>query len=93
MVGPKVNGNPERQAGHVLVAGFGRVGRTVAALLESHRVAYVALDSDADRVASARRAGKAAFIVPLVLMTSVSPASRKSGRSVKLECTTRSSPR
>ena len=45
------------EAGRVLVAGFGRVGRTVAAMLEAHRVAYVALDSDVDRVAAARRAG------------------------------------
>lgn len=45
------------ETGRVLIAGFGRVGRTVAAMLEAHRVAYVALDSDVDRVAAARRGG------------------------------------
>lgn len=34
----------------VIVAGFGRVGQTVAAMLEVHKVPYVAIDSDPDRV-------------------------------------------
>ncbi len=42
----------------VIVAGFGRVGQTVAALLETHRVPYVAIDRDPDRVARQRRRGK-----------------------------------
>jgi CPA2 family monovalent cation:H+ antiporter-2 len=33
----------------VIIAGFGRVGQTVAALLEAHKVRYVAVDRDADR--------------------------------------------
>jgi len=37
----------------VIVAGFGRVGQTVAAMLEVHKVPYVAVDRDADRVARA----------------------------------------
>ncbi|MEW5931677.1 MAG: cation:proton antiporter, partial [Gemmatimonadota bacterium] len=47
--------------GHVLVAGFGRVGRTLARVLESQRVAYVALDLDAERVAAARAGGAPVF--------------------------------
>jgi CPA2 family monovalent cation:H+ antiporter-2 len=42
-------------APRVIIAGFGRVGETVAAMLEVHGVAYVAVDSDADRVAAQRR--------------------------------------
>jgi CPA2 family monovalent cation:H+ antiporter-2 len=39
----------------VIIAGFGRVGETVASLLERHRVGYVAVDADADRVAAQRK--------------------------------------
>jgi monovalent cation:H+ antiporter-2, CPA2 family len=42
----------------VIVAGFGRVGQTVAALLEAHRVPYVAIDLDPDRVARERQRGR-----------------------------------
>jgi CPA2 family monovalent cation:H+ antiporter-2 len=42
----------------VIVAGFGRVGQTVAALLEAHHIPYVAIDRDPDRVARQRRRGK-----------------------------------
>ena len=39
----------------VIIAGFGRVGETVASLLDKHGVAYVAVDRDADRVAEQRK--------------------------------------
>lgn len=42
----------------VIIAGFGRVGRMVADMLERHGVSYVAIDRDADRVARERRAGR-----------------------------------
>jgi CPA2 family monovalent cation:H+ antiporter-2 len=45
----------------VVIAGFGRVGRVVAEMLETHKVAYVALDSDVDVVAAAHRDGKPAY--------------------------------
>jgi monovalent cation:H+ antiporter-2, CPA2 family len=45
----------------VIIAGFGRVGETVASLLERHRVAYVAVDSDADRVAAQRKLRRAVY--------------------------------
>ena len=49
----------ERDAGsppqHVLIAGFGRVGQTLALLLESRGTRYVALDLDAEQVTDARR--------------------------------------
>ena len=47
----------EGDAPRVILAGFGRVGRTVAALLDAHRIPYVALDSDAARVGAGRRDG------------------------------------
>lgn len=46
---------------HVIIAGFGRVGRTVARLLDAKLVPYVALDTDAQRVRDGRRAGQAVF--------------------------------
>ena len=45
----------------VILAGFGRVGQTVASLLEAHGVPYLALDSDSARVARARRAGRPVY--------------------------------
>ena len=47
--------------GHVLIAGYGRVGRTVARLLEVQAVQYVALDINAARVTEARKRGVPAF--------------------------------
>jgi CPA2 family monovalent cation:H+ antiporter-2 len=41
----------------VIVAGFGRVGQTVAAMLEVHKVPYVAIDCDPDRVTQQREHG------------------------------------
>lgn len=46
---------------HVVIGGFGRVGRTVARVLETERVPFVALDLDADLVAAQRRAGHPVF--------------------------------
>ena len=42
----------------VIIAGFGRVGQTVAGMLDAHDVPYVAIDRDPDRVARHRAAGK-----------------------------------
>ena len=44
-------------ADHVVIAGYGRVGQTVAALLEAQMLPYVALDLDAGRLAEWRRRG------------------------------------
>lgn len=48
---------PTRPERHVIIGGFGRVGRTVAEALDEEGVAYVALDNDPRRVAEARGAG------------------------------------
>ncbi|WP_448207109.1 monovalent cation:proton antiporter-2 (CPA2) family protein [Azospirillum sp. sgz302134] len=43
--------------GHVLIAGYGRVGRAIARLLTAHGIPFVALDLDPQRVAKARAEG------------------------------------
>jgi CPA2 family monovalent cation:H+ antiporter-2 len=52
---------PDDANPRVIVAGFGRVGETVAAMLEAHGVRYVAIDSDADRVAALRARGRPVY--------------------------------
>ena len=47
--------------GGVIIAGFGRVGRTVASMLDAHDIAWVALDSDVARVSAARKASPSVF--------------------------------
>jgi glutathione-regulated potassium-efflux system protein KefB len=46
---------------HVVVAGFGRVGRNIAYMLEEAGVPYVALDHDPRRVTFGRREGRPVF--------------------------------
>jgi monovalent cation:proton antiporter-2 (CPA2) family protein len=41
--------------GHVIIAGFGRVGHTLSQVLESEAIPYIALDTDANGVAMARK--------------------------------------
>lgn len=45
----------------VIIAGFGRVGQTVATMLEVHKVPYVAIDRDPDRVARQRQRHEAVY--------------------------------
>ena len=42
---------------HVVIGGFGRVGQMLGALLEAERIAYAAVDHDAERVARFRNQG------------------------------------
>lgn len=44
-------------ANHVVIAGYGRVGRAIARLLAEHDIPFIALDMDVDRVAKARDDG------------------------------------
>ena len=44
--------------GHVIICGFGRSGQNLARLLESEKIAYIALDLDPDRVRQATAAGQ-----------------------------------
>ena len=52
---------PDDATPRAIIAGFGRVGETVGALLAVHRVPYVAIDSDPDRVAAMRKLGRPVF--------------------------------
>ena len=45
------------KVGQVMILGLGRVGRMVAEMLDAHGKDYVAIDSDVDAVAAARRDG------------------------------------
>lgn len=47
----------EVQVGATVIMGFGRVGRTVAEMLQAHGKPYLAVDADIDGVAAARREG------------------------------------
>ena len=45
----------------VIIAGFGRVGHTIGAILSGHGIAYVAFESDPELVASWRREGSPVY--------------------------------
>lgn len=51
----------ERYSGHVVIAGFGRVGKTIAQMLEARDLRWVAIDLDAANVAEARAKGLQVF--------------------------------
>jgi len=51
------HGHGGGMSGHVVVAGYGRVGRTVALLLSEQQVPWVAVDLDPARVRAEARAG------------------------------------
>jgi glutathione-regulated potassium-efflux system ancillary protein KefC len=46
---------------HVVLAGFGRVGRNIAFMLEQAQIPYLALDVDVSRVALGRREGRPVY--------------------------------
>jgi CPA2 family monovalent cation:H+ antiporter-2 len=48
-------------SGHVLIAGFGRLGQNLALFLRKLGVPYIALDLDADAIRQARLAGEPVF--------------------------------
>lgn len=50
------------QVGHVVIAGFGRVGRTVAQILDQAAMPWLALDLDAARVAEERARGRPVYV-------------------------------
>jgi monovalent cation:H+ antiporter-2, CPA2 family len=52
---------PSDDTPRVLIAGYGRVGRVVAAMLERHNVPYVAVDMDISVVSKARAEGKPVY--------------------------------
>jgi glutathione-regulated potassium-efflux system protein KefB len=59
---------PDELDRHVVIAGFGRVGRNVAFMLEQAEIPYVAVDYDVSRVALGKREGR-----PVYFGTSTDP--------------------
>lgn len=53
-----VGAETEQQDGHVVICGYGRVGRMIATLLDAEQIPWVAVDSHAETVAAERRAGR-----------------------------------
>lgn len=51
----------ESYSGHVIIAGFGRVGQTIGRILEAQGQAWLAIDADAGNVAAARKEGLPVF--------------------------------
>jgi len=66
----------------VIIAGFGRVGQTVAAMLEVHKVPYVAIDVNVDRVAAQRRLGKPVYFGDMTQMELLRRAHLDSARAL-----------
>ena len=52
---------PQSNERRVIIAGFGRVGQTVAGMLARHRVPFVALDRDPDLVARLHASGQPVY--------------------------------
>jgi glutathione-regulated potassium-efflux system protein KefB len=52
---------PPENDGHVIIAGFGRVGQIVARILTARRIPFTALDIDAEQVEFVKRFGSQAF--------------------------------
>ncbi|WP_373503268.1 cation:proton antiporter [Aestuariivirga sp.] len=52
---------PDDSTARVIVAGFGRVGQLVGSMLDEHKIAYIAIDNDADLVARERKSGRPVY--------------------------------
>ena len=52
----------QHAAGHVLIIGFGRVGRTIAEILDEQETPYLAIDRNPMRIRKARDAGAPVFM-------------------------------
>ena len=62
MTGQPGTGEPNEEAGRVLIIGGGRVGRLIAEMLTTHDKPYLMIEADADEVHSLKRRGfSAAF--------------------------------
>jgi CPA2 family monovalent cation:H+ antiporter-2 len=72
---------------HVLIAGFGRVGQTVAKILSAGGISYVALDLDAARIAACRKKGMPVFFgdASQIEILNAAGASRASGAVITID--------
>jgi monovalent cation:proton antiporter-2 (CPA2) family protein len=48
---------PDDLTGHVIIAGFGRVGTLVASMLDEHKIPFLAIDGDVNLVEKQRKTG------------------------------------
>jgi CPA2 family monovalent cation:H+ antiporter-2 len=48
------------ESGHVIIAGFGRVGQTLAGVLDAQEISHIAIDGDANLVRQVRTEGRPA---------------------------------
>ncbi|MDO8605923.1 MAG: monovalent cation:proton antiporter-2 (CPA2) family protein [Phaeospirillum sp.] len=55
--GEPIPEDAQHLSGHVIILGFGRVGRAIARLLVEHDIPFIALDLDSERVGKAREGG------------------------------------
>jgi CPA2 family monovalent cation:H+ antiporter-2 len=60
-VDPELSVRPSRQSRHAIVVGYGRVGRVVCALLDHHKVPFIATDFDGRTVSTDRKQGHQVF--------------------------------
>jgi len=72
---------------HVLIAGFGRVGQTVAKVLSAGDISYVALDLDAARIAACRAKGMPVFFgdASQIEILNAAGASRAKGAVITID--------
>lgn len=59
--GPPMEPPPAEAEAQAIVIGFGRVGQLIGAMLEVHRISYIASDRDPRTVSSQRKAGKPVY--------------------------------
>ena len=52
---------PDDREARAILVGYGRVGRLIGDMLDVHAIPYIAVDSDANTVADARREGKPCY--------------------------------
>jgi len=61
LAGEATEGPPADIANHVIIAGYGRVGRLIGSLLETNHIPHVGLDIDADIVAPYQKQGGSVY--------------------------------
>jgi monovalent cation:H+ antiporter-2, CPA2 family len=61
VVDPDLLAIPPQETGHAIVVGYGRVGQVICAMLDRHKVPYIASDTDARSVSSSRKSGQRVF--------------------------------
>ena len=70
-------------AGHVVIGGFGRVGRAVARLLDATGIAYVALDLNADAGGQGAGPGQAGLLRRCQPVRDPAPGRRRGGAGLR----------